>query len=540
MLHVLRENPLLVLFLVAAVGFLVGRIEVGGFSLGVAAVLFVGLAAGALDPALGLPEIVHLFGLVLFVYSIGLSSGPGFFASFRRRGLRDNALAVGALTAGAAGMAAAGAALGLRGPSVAGAFTGAFTNTPALASLLETMKARAAAGATPDSAPVVAYSVTYPMGVIGVLGAMWIARRLQARGAPDDAAPDSRAPVRTLENVTVRVGAATTATAARDTFRERGLPVIFGRMKRGEATSLVGGDTSFDPGDLVTLVGSARDLAVAVALLGERSDVRIDLDRHVLDFRRMFVSRPDATERPLARLRIPERFGAILTRVRRGDVELVPDGATELELGDRVRVLAPRERMAELAAFFGDSYKALAEIDVITFGVGAALGLAVGMIPVPLPGGSTFKLGFAGGPLLVGLVLGRLGRTGRLVWTLPYSASLTLRQLGLVLFLAGVGTRSGYAFATTLSHGGLGLFVAGAVVTCLAASTTLFVGRRVLGLPMGTLTGMLAGMHTQPAALAFASQQAQSDAPNVGYAAVFPVATIAKIVLAQVLLLALR
>jgi putative transport protein len=159
---------------------------------------------------------------------------------------------------------------------------------------------------------------------------------------------------------------------------------------------------------------------------------------------------------------------------------------------------------------------------------------------VPLPGGASFRLGLAGGPLVVGLVLGRLGRTGRLVWTLPYSANLTLRQLGLVLFLAGVGTRSGDAFVTTLRHGGLTIFLAGALVTCAVATTMLVVGRKVLGIPMPLLLGMVAGIHTQPAALAFASAQAKSDQPNVGYASVYPLATIAKIVLAQLLLALLR
>ena len=538
-MHILRDSPLLVLFLVAAVGYLIGKIEVAGFSLGVAAVLFAGLAIGAVDPGLALPEVVQGFGLVLFVYGIGLSSGPGFFRSFRRRGLRDNAVAF-ALLGGAALLTAGIAfALGFSGATAAGTFAGALTNTPALASVIEAMKSRGAEGLAATT-PAVAYSVTYPVGVIGVIAAIGIARRVWG----NEEAPTSevrRATSRTLGNTTVRVTEPfASVRAAQEKLHEAGITVLFGRMKRGDTLLLATDDVELREGDLVTLVGAESELGAACAVLGSACEERLDLDRHVLDFRRIFVSNPEVTEKPLGSLQLPARFGAIVTRVRRGDVELLPDGDTDLELGDRVRVVAPRERMADVAKFFGDSYQALAEIDVITFGLGVALGLLVGIVPIPLPGEASFKLGLAGGPLVVGLVLGRLGRTGRLVWTLPYSANLTLRQLGLVLFLAGVGTRSGDTFVKTLGQGGGTIFVAGAVVTCSVAVTALVVGRRVLRIPAPVLLGMVAGIHTQPAALAFATQQTKSDQTNVGYASVFPVVTIAKIVLAQLLLLFMR
>lgn len=536
-MELLRDSPLLVLFLVAATGYLAGKVEVAGFSLGVAAVLFAGLAVGAVDPKLALPEIVQAFGLVIFVYGIGVSSGPGFFSSFRRRGLRDNGLTLALLGSGAALTGALALLFGLSGPTAAGAFAGALTNTPALASVLDAIKG------TSGSAPAVAYSVSYPMGVIGVIVAIWVARRVWRLDEPGEPASlrSLGAAGRALENVTVRVTRPfATVGAAKRAMQEAGLPVLFGRMKRRDEVYIATDDASLEPGDLVILVGVEGSLDRAVAVLGEASEVRIDLDRRILDFRRIFVSSPEPTGKPLASLHLPERFGAIVTRIRRGDVELLPSAETVLELGDRVRVLAPRERMAQIAGFFGDSYKALAEIDVITFGLGIALGLLLGAMPIPLPGGSSFRFGLAGGPLVVGLVLGRLGRTGRLVWTLPYSANLTLRQLGLVLFLAGVGTRSGNAFVTTLRHGGGEIFLAGAIVTFTVATSMLVVGRKLLRIPMPILLGMVAGIHTQPAALAFATQQTKTDQPNVGYSSVFPVATIAKIVFAQLLLLAIR
>jgi putative transport protein len=206
-------------------------------------------------------------------------------------------------------------------------------------------------------------------------------------------------------------------------------------------------------------------------------------------------------------------------------------------LGDRVRVVCAPDQMNEVAKALGDSYRAISEIDVMTFSVGIALGLLLGAISLPLPGGSSLKLGIAGGPLIVGLILGALGRTGSVVWQLPHSANLTLRQLGVILFLAGVGTRSGFAFISTFAGGGgILLFVVGALVTCFTAFLTLWVGYKVLKISFPILTGMLAGIQTQPAVLAFANERAQNDLPNMGYSSVYPMAMIAKILIAQLLL----
>jgi putative transport protein len=231
-----------------------------------------------------------------------------------------------------------------------------------------------------------------------------------------------------------------------------------------------------------------------------------------------------------------EQFGAIVTRVRRGDTTFVPDSETVLELGDRVRIVGQRKDLEAVEALLGDSYRASSEIDVMSFALGLGLGMLVGLAAVRV-GGVTLRLGLAGGPLVVALFLGARGRTGPFVWTLPFGANLTLRQLGLILFLAGVGTRAGWAFVSTLQGGGgLGLFLAGAVITCVTATATLLVGHYMFRIPMPVLSGMIAGLQTQPAVLAFADEQARNELPHVGYATVYPVAFVAKILLAQVLL----
>jgi putative transport protein len=527
--------PLVALFLVAALGFLVGRIEVRGVALGVAAVLFAGLGLSAVFPEVALPEIVPQLGLALFIYAIGVASGPGFFALFRARGLRDAGLTLGALGLAAAATALAGRALGLSAPSITGLFCGALTNTPALAAAVQSLE-RAGAPATE---PVVAYSVAYPFGVIGLLAAMLVAERFFQKDEGVERASKLAVSLigQHLEGATVSVDERAAGKTPGALRREHGLRVAFGRLRRGAALAVCDENEALEAGDQLSLVGTSAELRRAQSVLGAPSPEHLELDREVLDFRRIFVSRKDVVERPLSELHLLERFGATMTRVRRGDVELLPDDETELELGDRVRVIAPRERMTELTRFFGDSYTSLGELDVLTFGLGIVLGLALGEVPIPLPGGLSFRLGIAGGPLVVGLVLGRLGRSGPLVWTLPYAASVTLRQLGLVLFLAGVGLRSGRAFVETLATGGGGpMLVAGAIVTFVVALAVLLVAHRVLRLPMPVAMGIVSGVHTQPAALAFAHDRSKNDLPRLGYASVFPIATVGKIVLAQVLI----
>lgn len=542
MIEILLENPLLLLFVVAAIGYPLGRVKIKGSSLGVAAVLFVGLAIGSLHPEMRLPEIVYLFGLVLFVYTIGLSSGPGFFASFRRKGLRDNLLVAGVLALAVLLTLGASLVLDLKPTLAAGMFAGSLTNTPALAGVLEYVSNTVPAGAAEAllAEPVVGYSIAYPVGVVGMILAIVVSQRVWKVDYRQEAQNlrDLGTTSKLLQNRTIRV---TRPEATQETVqalcRKHDWDVSFGRIEQAGRLGLASSDTRFKVGDLVSAIGTNEDLDRLTAYLGEASDARLELDRSEFDYRRMFVSNPRIAGHRLGDLNLPQQFGALVTRVRRGDVELLAHDDTILELGDRVRVVTRREHMPALSAFFGDSYRAISEIDILTFSLGLALGLLAGLIPIPLPGGVVFRLGLAGGPLIVALILGTVGRTGPMVWSLPYSANLTLRQLGLILFLAGVGTRAGYPFVSTFSQGGgMAIFLAGAVITLVTALLTLGIGYRLLHIPMGLLTGMLSGLQTQPAVLGFAVEQAGNDLPNIGYATVYPVATIIKILGAQLVL----
>jgi len=549
MIDFLADTPILLLVLVSALGYLLGQLTIKGSSLGVAAVLFVGLAFGALDPRLKLPEFTTLLGLILFVYAVGLSSGPGFVAALRRKGLRDNTYVVGILAAAALGVAGLATVLGLTRTVASGLFAGSLTNTPALAALLERIEAQALPREldTLLSEPVVGYSIAYPVGIAGVILAIVIAQRVwkvdYAAEAKNRDLTGDPTTGETLQSVSILVtNDRVTGATVQALMQQHDWDVVFGRIRKsGAGQDLVEADTVIRPGVVVSAVGTAEDLAPVIDHLGEPARDRLEKRRHEYDFRRIFVSNPDATGRPLRKLRFLQQIGAIVTRVRRGDVEWLATGDTVLELGDRVRVVARPSDMPLINERFGDSYKALSEVNLFTLSTGIMVGMLIGLIPIPLPGGLDFKLGLAGGPLIAGLVLGKLGRTGPLVWYLPYNANLLLRQLGLVLFFSGVGTRAGYAFFETLSAGGTGItiFAAGALITCTTAFTALYIGYKLLGIPMTLLVGMIAGLHTQPAVLSYAVQQTGSDLPNLGYATTFPMATIAKILFAQLLLLLL-
>ncbi|HEY0734710.1 MAG TPA: aspartate:alanine exchanger family transporter [Herpetosiphonaceae bacterium] len=541
MIAILLKNPLLLLFLVSAIGYTLGRITIAGSSLGVAAVLFVGLAFGALHPDLKLPDLIYQFGLVVFVYTIGLSSGQHFFRSLGRKGLRDNLLVLGLLTAATGLTLALGWLLRLTPAQTAGVFTGSLTNTAALAGVLDYLKTSVPEALRDQllAEPVVGFSITYPMGVIGMILVISVLRWLWRVDLKQEATElhSSATGQRLLNRTVVVTQPAAAGTTIQALLSDQRWDVTFGRVRQSGQLALTTGQTRLNLGDLITVIGPHEAIQAVTSHLGEPSDQHLEADRSEFDFRRIFVSNPAIAGRCVRDLKLHQQFGAFITRVRRGDGEFVAHGDTILELGDRVRVIARPEQMEAVSRFFGDSYRALSEIDMLTFPLGLALGLLIGMIPLPLPGGMVITLGFAGGPLVVALILGALERTGPLVWNLPYSANLTLRQLGLILFLAGVGTRSGYAFISTLQQGGGAIiFAAGLAITVSVALAMLLIGYRLLKIPLSLLLGMLAGLQTQPALLGFALEQTDNDLPNVGYAAVYPAALIFKIVCAQLIL----
>lgn len=539
MLRLFIDNPLLTLFAIIAVGYLLGQIRIGSSSLGVSAVLFTGLGASALWPEIELPEIVYTLGLVLFVYTIGLAAGPGFVASLRNKGVWLNTLGLAVIAMAAAETLLLVALLDLDKLTSTGMFTGALTNTPALAGILDALPKKVGAGSADALAgrAVVGYSLAYPIGVLGTIAAMSVLQRVWRIDHAAEAREAGLAPVE-LEHWTVRVERGDRPHVDAIPLRSQA-HVTASRLRYEGEVHAPAPDEPMVPGAFVTLVGTPSALRKATKWLGVRVDDDLVSDP-TMDFRRVFVSDPAVVGVKLAELHLPERHGITITRIQRGDIDVVATAESVLELGDRVRLVAPRDRMHDASRLMGDSYRTLSELDILTFGLGIAVGLGVGLIPLPIPGGGTVHLGVAGGPLLVSIVLGAIGKTGPLVWQVPYSANLTVRQLGVVLFLAAIGTRAGQAFGSAVSDPASLLVIAGgAALTFTVSLSTLVLAHEVMKVPFGQAMGLLGGLQTQPAVLAFANEQTGTELANRGYTTIYPLAMIAKIIAAQILLVVL-
>ena len=533
---VLRSDPLLSLFLVVALGAALARVRIKGVGLGPAAALFAGLAVSAIEPDLAdLPAIIPLFGLALFIYTIGLASGPAFFGGLRQDGFKVSVAVIVLL--GAIGLVVAGASalFDFDDGARAGLFAGSQTNTPALSAALEQLAPEIREGEVTD--PVVGYSLAYPLGVLSMIAAAGMSlRRLQHPSRRDARSAPTVARSRDVTSATVIV----TRSDLPDLGELRtweGERLTFSRVEHDGEVDLATNDVRLAPGDLCTVIGDPEVVDRFVDWAGHRSERHLALDRRKLDFRRISVSRRELAGARLREVDLEGRFGAMATRVRRGDADLVVDRDFVLRLGDRVRVVGPAEKMGDVAEALGDSDRGLSEVDPLGFATGLAIGLLLAQVAIPLPGGGEVELGVGGGPLIAALVLGTMSRTGPFTWQIPHAANLTIRQLGLLLFLGGVGIRSGATFADAVGTSvGLQLAVAGVLVTvATAAMTTIMV--RVLGRDPVDGAGMIAGIQTQPAVLAFAAERAEGDERvDAGYALVFPLAMILKLIIVQLLI----
>jgi putative transport protein len=527
-LSFLAEQPLVLLFLLFAAGSALGALRIAGVQIGPAAVLFAAIALGSLAAANGValkvPDVVGTLGLVLFTYTIGVISGPTFFVALRS-GWAPIVTVAAALGLGASLTAGLGLALRVPVPTIAGTFAGALTNTPALAAATE--RSGDAAATT------VGYSISYIWGVVGMLLATAIVlRRDHSRASkPQEDAPQA------LKNLTIRVER-TDRPRVQDVVEGFGGDVVFSRLRHGKTTPVLIADEDerLEAGDLVTVVGAQSILQEVAVALGHPSSHTLVADPRDLDFRRITLSNRACAGRTLNDLDLPGRFGAVVTRVRRGDIDMVASDDLVVQSGDRLRVIAASGKLKEASAYLGDSERGLSDINPVGLALGLTIGVLLGAVHVPLPGGG-FEIGAAGGTLLVGLVFGRLGRVGPVVTTLAHPAASALSNFGMLAFLAYAGTKAGGSFTSAVTSSlGWRIAVVGLVVTTVVAVVIVLAGTYAHRLEASRLAGIVAGLQTQPAVLAFADERTGFDTRvALGYALVYPAAMIVKIVLAQVL-----
>ncbi|WP_448203747.1 putative transporter [Azospirillum sp. sgz302134] len=534
----------------SAAGLALGHIKLRGVGLGIGGVLFAGIAGGHLAKQAGVTfnaemlDFIRDFGLILFVYTIGIQVGPGFFAALKKSGLALNGLAL--LMVGSSILVTAALILtdALSLGSGLGVFAGGVTNAPALAASQQVLK-EVGADAAVMALPGLAFAVTYPFGIAGNLLAMAAVRIVfgidpQAEAQAFDAA--RRAEVAALETMDIAISnPALQGVRMGDLTMLPSLGVCASRLLRGGHLQVPGDDTRLEVGDVLHLVGPRLKLEQVRLLLGRESDVRLTTKGSDLKWERIVVTANAALGKSIAALNLKGVCDVVVSRVTRAGVELVPTAALHLQFGDILTVIGKPDDLRTVARIIGNSERRLQTAEMIPVFVGMTLGAALGSIPLFLPGmPAPLRLGLAGGPLVVAIVLARIGHIGPLVWFMPPAANLALRELGIVLFLAVLGIASGDRFVETMASGAGWPWMAwGVLVTLIPLVLTGIVARGVMKLNFLTICGVLAGAQTNPPGLAYANALVTSEAPALAYATVYPLAMCLRILAPQLLVLLL-
>jgi len=517
--NIIGTQPILAAFLAIGVGYLVGQIRIGSFSLGVGAVLFVGLAIGAFAPKAQIVGPIGLIGLVMFLYGIGILYGRQFFEGMTgSAGRKYNLLAFIAVIAGLLVALALGHIFAVQPGHTLGVFAGSMTSTPTLQAALDVAK---------TSEPSIGYSVTYPFGVIGPILCLYFMTQVVRPKFPTKTSQFHMGEItlsassanRTLEEITAGLPA--------------GMQVTM--VRKGHQNILPDKNTMLAPGDALLVVADRSEaLAEASDKLGQLEPGRLSKDRAALDYIRVFVGKANVVGMPLSELPLPKGFSTHILHVRRYDADIIPTPDLMLEFGDRIGVLTPPDHKEDIRRHFGDSVKASAEFSYVALGLGMVMGVLLGLIPIPIPGLGVVTMGIGGGPLLVALILGKLRRTGPLLWVMPLPANIVLRNFGLAIFLATVGINAGQPFVKTVAATGPTMLLIGAAAILTTVLIVLVVGHYLLKIPYDDLVGVTAGSTGNPAILVYANQMAPTERPDIGYAMIFPSMTIVKVIAVQV------
>jgi putative transport protein len=526
-------EEMFVLFAILTLGAWIGHWSWRGISLGTAGVLFAALVFGHFG--MSVPKEVMDFGLLLFVYSVGLSAGPSFFRTFRKRGIQFVVLALVVVGTGAVLTATIAYALHLPAALAAGLYAGALTCTPALAATIDTLNR-----VLPNAAPLasVGYGIAYPYSMIGMVLLIQFLPRLLRR------------PLKIEEQLWLAEKAIDTPGLHARQFRvtnpnidgktvtevnpRRLAQVNISRVKHQDKVHAARPETVIHMNDLVMAVGLQEELDKLRILLGEETDERMDVNAEVLSVD-VEVMDESLTGKTLAQMRVWEQFTVVITRIRRQGLEIVPHGNVALERGDGIRVVGEKSAVEVFVRQARGSPRKAMETSMVPYLIGLLVGVFVGLIPIPVGEGVTLKLGMAGGVFITSLLIGHFGKIGPFGLYVPPAAKNLTRELGLMLFLAGAGTNAGAHLVDVLKDEGWMLLLAGATITTLSALAGLAVLTGIYKLNLLSAMGALTASMTNPPALAAAANQTETDLPAISYASTYPVALIFKILLAQVL-----
>ncbi|ENC28198.1 aspT/YidE/YbjL antiporter duplication domain protein [Escherichia coli P0299438.9] len=536
-----------ILALVAVVGLFIGNVKFRGIGLGIGGVLFGGIIVGHFVSQAGMTlssdmlHVIQEFGLILFVYTIGIQVGPGFFASLRVSGLRLNLFAVLIVIIGGLVTAILHKLFDIPLPVVLGIFSGAVTNTPALGAGQQILRDLGTPMEMVDQMGM-SYAMAYPFGICGILFTMWMLRVIFRVNVETEAQQHESSRTNggaLIKTINIRVENPNLHDLAiKDVPILNGDKIICSRLKREETLKVPSPDTIIQLGDLLHLVGQPADLHNAQLVIGQEVDTSLSTKGTDLRVERVVVTNENVLGKRIRDLPFKERYDVVISRLNRAGVELVASGDISLQFGDILNLVGRPSAIDAVANVLGNAQQKLQQVQMLPVFIGIGLGVLLGSIPVFVPGfPAALKLGLAGGPLIMALILGRIGSIGKLYWFMPPSANLALRELGIVLFLSVVGLKSGGDFVNTLVNGeGLSWIGYGALITAVPLITVGILARMLAKMNYLTMCGMLAGSMTDPPALAFANNlHPTSGAAALSYATVYPLVMFLRIITPQLL-----
>lgn len=525
MISALLNSTIFVLFVIIALGFIVGRINIKGIALDVSAVIFVALLFGHYGVVV--PDSLGTFGMAIFIFAIGIQAGPGFFSTFKSKGKTLSIIA--SILVIAAALTALGAKylFGLSAADTAGLLAGALTSTPGLAAAREMVGDDAA----------IAYGVAYPVGVLGVI--------LFIKFLPKVLKIDIRDEERKLENKQKSLYPDIVAR----TFRVNN-PLVIGRklsdislrlqtggaiisrILRGNESIVPAADTTLENDDLIKIVGTPTSLEKAKDIVGESVEGELPFGENV-ELQTGLVTQKSVVNRTLGSLNLQRNFGCTVTRVRRSGIDLTPSPSLTLKFGDKLTLVGRKDSMNEVLQLIGNEGKRISDTDFFPIALGIALGVLVGHISISFGSSFVFSFGLTGGILLTALILSTAGKTGPIIWTMSSPANQLLRQLGLLLFLANVGTSAGEKLVETFLNNGWMLFIGGFMITLLPMIAATAAARIFYKINLLELMGTLAGGMTSTPGLAAADSMSDNNSIGVAYATVYPVAMVLLIICIQ-------
>ena len=537
----------LVLSIITVTGLALSAVKFRGIGIGVTGVLFAGLFFGHLGWNIDehVLQFLKEFGLILFVFTIGLEIGPGFFASLRREGLPVNLCAAAIVIGGAALTILVAKILGIAPLAAAGLFSGATTNTPSLGAVQQAITMLPHAEAAAKGLPALAYAAAYPGGVVGIILCVALLPRIlriDTRRETEEFEEVRRGRLVPLRGRHLSISNPNLAGLTISQIPGlRGSGIVISRIRNAASGEIhvATGDESLHIGDTILAIGTPESLESLKVIVGSDSDDDLLGGAPGILHRRIIVTRKEPLGKSLRELALHTAYGVLVTRVQRGSLELPGDPSMRLQYGDDLMVVGDARGLDQVSAILGNSPRELGITNYLPVFLGIALGVAAGLVPIALPGlPASVRLGLAGGPLVVAILLSRIGQIGRVVWYMPAEANLALREMGIVLFLACVGLKAGAKFLPTLmSPEGLSWLLGGFCITLVPLLVVGIAARLTLKMNYVTLSGLIAGSMTDPPALAFANTMIGGNSASISYAAVYPLTMILRILCAQLLVL---